>query len=247
MTVKTRGIVLGQIPMRDQDRKLILLTTDMGLIEVIARGVGGKKAKIAAAAELLAYSDFCLFESRSGYIVNSADLDRNFYNLRLDLQKLSLASYFCELTRFILPDKDNGSACLKLLLNTLWLLEQEKRSPAFLKAVYELRLLTLSGFAPDLSGCSACGSQEAAAFFPIDGVLYCSSCIGRMPQDRLRLTLPEPVQKAMRYICEAPAEKLFSFRLTPDSEKSLGTVAEAYAICQTGAQFKSLEFLKSIF
>ena len=81
---------------------------------------------------MLAYSDFCLFESKSGYIVNSADLDRNFYNLRLDLQKLSLASYFCELTRFILPDKDNGSACLKLLLNTLWLLEQEKRSPAFL-------------------------------------------------------------------------------------------------------------------
>ena len=107
-------------------------------------------------------------------------------------------------------------------------------------------LLTLSGFAPDLSGCSACGSQEAAAFFPIDGVLYCSSCIGRMPQDRLRLTLPEPVQRAMRYICEAPAKKLFSFRLTPDSEKSLGTVAEAYAICQTGAQFKSLGFLKSI-
>ena len=67
-----------------------------------------------------------------------------------------------------------------------------------------------------------------------------------MPQDRLRLTLPEPVQRAMRYICEAPAKKLFSFRLTPDSEKSLGTVAEAYAICQTGAQFKSLGFLKSI-
>ena len=54
MTVKTRGIVLGQIPMRDQDRKLILLTTDMGLIEVIARGVGGKKGKIAPAGDLLA-------------------------------------------------------------------------------------------------------------------------------------------------------------------------------------------------
>ena len=35
MTVKTRGIVLGQIPMRDQDKKLIILTQDMGLIEAI--------------------------------------------------------------------------------------------------------------------------------------------------------------------------------------------------------------------
>ena len=94
--------------MRDPDRKLILLTTDMGLVEAIARGVGGRKSKISAAAEVFAYSDFCLFEGKIGYIVDSADLEQNFYNLRLDLQKLSLASYFCELTRFILPDKDNG-------------------------------------------------------------------------------------------------------------------------------------------
>ena len=201
MTVKTRGIVLGQVPLREPDRKLILLT---------------------------------------------ADLDRNFYNLRLDLTRLSLASYFCELTRFILPDKDNAPGILKLLLNTLWLLEQDKCSPAFLKAVYELRLLTLSGFAPDLSGCSSCGAEDAGTFFPIDGVLLCDDCLGRMPPDRLRMPLPRPVRQAMLYICQAPEEKLFSFRLTPDSEAALGSVSEAYVLCQTGGRFKTLDFLKSI-
>ena len=246
MTVKTRGIVLGQVPLREPDRKLILLTADLGLIEVVARGVGGKKSKLSASAEVLAYSDFCLFEGRSGYIADSADLDRNFYNLRLDLTRLSLASYFCELTRFILPDKDNAPGILKLLLNTLWLLEQDKRSPAFLKAVYELRLLTLSGFAPDLSGCSSCGAEDAGTFFPIDGVLLCDDCLGRMPPDRLRMPLPRPVRQAMLYICQAPEEKLFSFRLPPDSEAALGSVSEAYVLCQTGGRFKTLDFLKSI-
>ena len=246
MTVKTKGIVLGQIPMRDPHRKLILLTPDLGLIEVIARGVGGKKSKLSASAEVLAYSEFCLFEGKGGYIVDSADLDRNFYDLRLDLLKLSEASYFCELTRFILPDKDNAPDVLKLLLNTLWLLEKEKRSPAFLKAVYELRLLTLSGFAPDLSGCTSCGSEDALTFFPIDGVLLCGECLSKMPPDRLRIEIPLPVRQAMRYICEAPEEKLFSFRLTPDSEAALGHVTEAYVLCQTGGRFKTLDFLKSI-
>ena len=226
MTVKTKGIVLGQIPLRDPDRKLILLTPDLGLIEVIARGVGGKKSKLSASAEVLAYSEFCLFEGKGGYIVDSADLDRNFYDLRLDLLKLSEASYFCELTRFILPDKDNAPDVLKLLLNTLWLLEKEKRSPAFLKAVYELRLLTLSGFAPDLSGCTSCGDIAVNI--------------------HLRIEIPLPVRQAMRYICEAPEEKLFSFRLTPDSEAALGHVTEAYVLCQTGGRFKTLDFLKSI-
>lgn len=246
MTLKTRGLVLGQIPMRDPDRKLILLTTDMGLVEAIARGVGGRKSKISAAAEVFAYSDFCLFEGKIGYIVDSADLEQNFYNLRLDLQKLSLASYFCELTRFILPDKDNGQACLKLLLNTLWLLEQGKRSPALLKAIYELRLLSLSGFEPDLSGCSGCGQSENLWFYPIDGVLYCSNCLSRMPPDRLRLNLPGPVLQAMRYICQASDDKLFSFRLTPDSEAALESAAEAYVLCQTGGHFKTLDFYKTI-
>lgn len=246
MTVKTRGIVLGQIPMRDQDKKLIILTEDMGLIEAIARKVNGARSSLSATAEVLAYSDFCLYAGKSGYVVNSADLNQNFYDLRMDLEKLALASYFCELTRFILPDRDNGGACLKLLLNTLWLLEKGKRSPTLLKAIYELRLLSISGFAPDLSGCLRCGEEEGLTFFPVDGTLLCAECVGTMPPDRPRMALPQPVFLAMRYICEADDEKLFSFRLTPDSEKALGLVTEYFTLCQTGGQFKSLDFYQSI-
>lgn len=246
MTVKTRGIVLGQIPMRDQDKKLIILTEDMGLIEAIARKVNGARSSLSAAAEVLAYSDFCLYAGKSGYIVNTADLLENFYDLRMDLEKISLASYLCELTRFILPDRDNGGACLKLLLNSLWLLEHGKRSPALIKAVYELRLLSISGFAPDLNGCLGCGAEEELTFYPIDGSLFCEHCRGVMPPDRPQMKLPQPVFYAMRHICEAPDEKLFSFKLTPDSEKALGFVTEYFTLCQTGGKFKALDFYKTV-
>ena len=246
MTIKTRGLTLGQIPMRDTDKKLVILTEDHGLIEAIARHASGARSKLSAAAEILSYSDFCLYQGKSGYIVDTADLNENFYDLRADLKKLSLASYFCELTRFILPDADNGGVCLRLLLNTLWLLERDRRSPTLLKAVYELRLLSLSGFAPNLSGCARCHEEDARNFYPIEGALFCENCRSTTPPDQKPLVLPEPVRKAMGHITLCPDSRLFAFRLNPDSEAALGAVAEYFTLCQTGAAFKSLDFLKSV-
>ena len=79
MIVKTHGIVLAQTPLSSQDKRLTLLTSDLGLVDAIARNVSGARSKLSAAAEVLAYNDFCLFKGKSGYIVNSADLENNFY------------------------------------------------------------------------------------------------------------------------------------------------------------------------
>ena len=37
LTVKTHGMVLAQIPLSAEDKKLIILTPDMGLIEAVAK------------------------------------------------------------------------------------------------------------------------------------------------------------------------------------------------------------------
>ena len=150
--LKTHGIVLGQTPYGSQDKILTLLTSDYGMLQVIVKNPGGKKSRLAAACEVLAYSELCLLEGRVRYILQSADLEENFFGLREDLSALSLAGYLCELTRHLMPQKENGAEILHLLLNTLYLLEKKKRSPAFLKAVYELKLMGLSGFQPDTDG-----------------------------------------------------------------------------------------------
>ncbi len=248
MTVKTHGIVLAQTPLSSQDKRLTLLTSDLGLVDAIARNVSGARSKLSAAAEVLAYNDFCLFKGKSGYIVNSADLENNFYGLREDLVNLSLAGYFCELTRFVLPSEDNGGEILRLLLNTLYLLEKKKRTPTFLKPIYELRLLSLSGFAPNLQDCCICGEvgQKEVYFLPVEGRLICGDCLLKHPYDQLKIILPDAVRKAMEYILNADIRQLFAFQLTSDSEKLLEAVSEAFTLCHAGSKFKSLEFYKSI-
>lgn len=248
MTVNTHGIVLAQTPLSSQDKRLTLLTSDFGLVDAIARNVSGARSKLSAASEVLAYTDFCLFKGKSGYIVNSADLENNFYGLREDLVNLSLASYFCELTRFVLPSEDNGNEILRLLLNTLYLLERKKRTPSFLKPVYELRLLSLSGFSPNLDNCCICGEKERPEvyFLPVEGRLICGDCLSKHPYDKLKVELPVAVYKAMEHILTSDSRQLFAFQLTPDSERLLETVSEIFTLCHAGGKFKSLEFYKSI-
>jgi len=248
LTVKTYGIVLAHIPLSTQDKKLIILTPDMGLIEAVARNTVSIRSKLAAACEILAYSEFCLFKGKSGYIVNSADLENNFYHIREDLFALSLAGYFCELTRFVIPSEDNGNEILSLLMNTLFLLQNRKRSLSFLKAVFELRLLALSGFAPDLFECCICGCdiEEDVYFLPIEGRLICKNCLAKNPYNESKILLPLSIKKAMEYIITSDKSKIFSFKLSEEGEKFLESVSESFTLYHIGGNFKSLDFYKSI-
>lgn len=248
LTVKTHGIVLAQIPLSAEDKKLIILTPDMGLIEAVAKNTKSIRSKLSAACEVLAYSEFCLFKGKSGYIVNSADLENNFYHLREDLLNLSLAGYFCELTRFVMPTEDNSDEILSLLMNTLFLLQNKKRSLSFLKAVFELRLLSLSGFAPDLFECCICGCdiEEDVYFLPVEGRLICKDCLSKNPYNNTKILLPLSIKKAMEFVITADKSKIFSFKLNDEGEKFLENVSESFALYHIGGNFKSLDFYKSI-
>jgi len=236
------------MPLSSQDKKLTLLTSDLGLLDVVAKNARGKKSQAAAATEVLAYSEFCLFKGKTRYILDAADLENNFFKLREDLVKLSLAAYFSELCRFVLPSEDNGGECLRLLLNTLHLLEQDKRTAAFLKAVFELRLLSLCGFAPNMEDCCVCGEYDKEDFFflPGEGRLICRDCVSKILPETFRLPMPAGVRMAFAHVIESEERAIYSFRLSPQGESAFGSAAEAFTVFHVGGQFKSLEFYKSL-
>ena len=159
MHLKTHAIVLAQTPFGSQDKLLTLLSSDQGMMTAVVKNPGRGKSKMSAACEMLAYSEFCLFSGRTRYIIDSAELENNFFGLRSSLTGLSLAAYLAELTRFVMPQKETADETLRLLLNTLYLLEKKEKSEQMLKAVYELRLMCLSGFQPDVDGCAGCGKK----------------------------------------------------------------------------------------
>lgn len=245
MQLTTNGIVLRVRKIED-DRVLSVLTEDNGVLTAYAGGAGRMKSRLAASTELLCYSSMVLFQHRDRYTVDKADSNRIFFGIRKDLDKLALASYLAELTVELAPHGEESGAYLRLLLNTLHLLEKGGRDPRQLKALYELRLLTMAGYMPGLVGCRGCARYEADAmyFFPRHGELVCGDCLNAAEPGGMPLT--PGVLAAMRHITYSGADKLFAFALTGPGLPLLGGVVEDYLKYQVEKTFPTLEFYHSL-
>lgn len=248
MQITTTGIVLRERE-HDDDRILTILTADRGVITAYARGAKKLRGRLLSGTELLCCSRFVLFQYRDRYQVDSAETEQNFFGLRSDVEKLSLAVYLAQLCAQMAPAEEEAGEFLRLILNSLYLLEKDKRSQRLVKAVFELRLLAMAGYMPDLVGCKVCGCYEAESmyFLPLTGDLMCGDCLGDAPPDEMvRLRLSPGVLAAMRHILYSEAGKVFNFTLSEEELRYLGDICEYYAIVQLDTRLSSLDFYKSL-
>jgi len=245
MFLTVRGIVLRVTDYNDRDALITLLTQNHGKITVKARGLRRKNSPLTAPCQLLAFGEFSLFEYRDNYTVNEAHSLELFLNLRRDLTKLSLGTYFAQVAELISQEDMPSPELQSLLLNCLFALNKLDLPEPFVKAVFELRCMCLAGYMPDLFGCHICGDQSPDSFDLTAGQLECKKC---RPEGSTGLHMPitASVLEAMRYISLCDPKRLFSFRLSPDTQKRLSELTEAYLVTQLERGFSTLDFYKSL-
>lgn len=240
----TSALVLRRTETKEADMILTVLTPDLGKISLIARGARRKNSKIAAACQLLAYSEVTVYERGNWYYLSEASTIELFDPLRQDFEKLSLASYFAELTEAV-SDTDTAPELLPLLLNALYALTHLSKEPRLIKTAFELRLMTVSGFAPLCDGCAVCGTEEMAQpmLDVVQGVVHCAGC---KTEGGLSLPLPGGALPALRYVTGCEAKKLYSFQLTGTALRALNHASEALISAQLERNFRTLDYYKSV-
>ncbi len=246
MLITTDGLVIKQRTMDTDDSLLTIFTKDLGVVYVYAKGAKRMKSSLLSSTELLCYSRFVLFKNRERYSVNNADLNQVFFGVREDITKLSLATYFAQLSGIVLPVEEPEEEALRLFLNCLHLLEKDKLPQTQLKAIFELRLMTLCGFMPDLVGCAGCGTYEAVEmyFVPQSGEILCGNCKGRAATPVFPLS--RSVLQAMRHIIYSDFSKLFAFALAPESLEQLSLASERFVKAQVDTPLPTLDFYQSL-
>lgn len=244
MFQKTRGLVLRETEYKDNDKLLTLLTEDHGLMTVKARGVKKSKSLLKSACQILTYSEFTVLERQGYHTITEAEPIEMFSALRTDLELLSLGSYFAQATEVLSQEDFPNPELLRLTLYCLYAL-CKGRTKMIVKAAFELRLAAFSGYAPDLSGCAACGSHTPAYFCVSDGSLLCADC--RPPEPgALRLPVSADSLAAMRYILSCEPARLCAFTLGESAAKELADVSETYLLTQLERGFYTLDFYKSL-
>ena len=242
MLLKTDGVVIREKGTGESDRFVTLLTREYGVLHAFARGAKSLKSEKQSGTQLFAYADFTVSRGKDAFVVTEARPREVFYKLREDVEHLALAQYFCELTGLLAPEETPAEEYLRLLLNALYLLTTGKRPQPFLKAVLELRLMSISGYMPDLAGCASCGTytDDEMYFDSREGCLYCHICADHGEP------LTAGVLAAMRHICFSEPDKVFSFTLSDDGLRRLANLAQGYMHTHLNHTFKTLQFYNQI-
>ena len=245
MYLTTQGLVIRVCPYNDTDAMLTVLTAEQGRISAKVRGLRRKNSPLSAPCQLLAYGEFTFFEYKGSFTVNEAHSLELFADLRKDLQKLSLGTYFAQVAEIISQEDLPNPELLSLTLNCLYALSKLGVSESKVKAVFEFRCSCLAGYTPDLFGCRVCGNYTPDYFDISGGRLECSNCRA-YDSPGIRMPVSSGMLDALRFICGCDPKKLFFFDLPVDTMEQLSSVTESYLAVQLERGFSALDFYKSL-
>lgn len=241
----TTGLVLRETRYKESDRILTILTPDQGVISASAKSSLRLKNKLFSACGLFCYSEFTLMPGKNMFNVLEAENLHMFHGISSSIEGMSLAMYLAEMAAALSPANQEAEKELRLLLNCLYMISEQKADLRVIKAVFELRTMSECGFMPQLLCCKSCGAYDGSGFYfdVQEGYLLCENCAAR---ENKRGGLDAGTLFALRHICLVEDKRIFGFRISAASLTRLSAVAERYALTHLDKPLKSYDFLKSV-
>lgn len=239
------ALVVREMNVGENDKLLTLLTRDYGIIKAFSSGSKNISNKKFSASSLLSYSNFSFVKSADTYKIYEAQPLKSFFDIGNDIYLLCVAQYFCELVQIVCPVGINTEEYLRLILNSLHYLMNEKRNPEIIKAITEFRISVMAGYMPDLIACTECAVyEEDFMFFDYtSGKIYCEKCKNDSPT---LIQIDKTILTAMRHIVFSQFNDIYKFSIPDDSAVYLSKIGSQYISAQTDHRFKTLEFLEQI-
>jgi len=242
---RTQAIVLGHIEYGEADRILTLFTYQRGKITAIAKGV--RKIRSHKAGHLEPFTNVNLFlaKGRNLDIITQAETVNPHMGLREDLERVAFASYVVEvLDRFTFEEGQNV-AMFRLLEETLTRLDTQSNLETVVH-FYEMRLLELLGFRPQLFECIDCGEAilpQDQFFTPLDGGAVCPKCARARSEV---LPVEKDVLRYFRHLQRSRWAQVEELIIPPSLERKLAHLIEGYLIYLLERKLNSPEFLREI-
>lgn len=237
-------MIIREQTIGESDRLVTLLSDEFGLIKAFVRRAKSYKNQNLSSTSLFVYGEFKLYKGKDAYVIDNASPIEVFFDLRSDIERLSLAQYFAQLIYYLGQEEQPSHDMLRLVLNALHLICKGNKSLKLIKAAYEMRLLCLGGYMPNILACYRCGTFESdPMYFDVqEGCIYCKDCFRNNA-----VTAPLGVITAIRYIClTEDVSKVFSFKLSDDNITVLCDICEKYMLSRVEGRLTTLEFYKGL-
>ncbi len=240
-TVSVNGLVLRTRKYSEADHLLTIFTPELGKISAIAKGARKAKGGMRGKTQPFVFGRYLIFKGQSLYVVTEAEIVSSFNRLSGDVEKYAQASYLCELTDAFLELDYPIIELFSLLLSSLHFLNAEDEP--LLIPWYQLQLLDILGYTPDLENCAICGinTLKCSVFSHQNiGGVACQSCT----PNGIRLT--EGVRKAMGQLLQMDILKISRIKLTESLSRELQQHLDRLIEFNLNKPLKSTNFLRCI-
>jgi DNA repair protein RecO (recombination protein O) len=177
-TYRAEGLVLKNIPFGEADLLVTLYTREAGKVRAVAKGARRSNSKLVGHFEPLTAARLALARGRNLDVISQVEISDNFALLKSDLSTLAKGLYVAELVDGFGPESTANSSMYDLAIETLRSLSQNPTQDLVLRH-FELHLLRVSGFMPELFQCVECRAPltpESHRFSPDAGGALCLDC-----------------------------------------------------------------------
>lgn len=242
---RVQAIVLNHREYGEADRILTLYTLEHGKKQAIAKGVRKAKSRKAGHLEPFTLVSLQLAKGRTWDVVAQAEAQKTFQSIRNDLTLTAHAAYLVELVDRFSYEEGPNRALFQTLTEGLQRLDEGFAAETVVH-YFEVRLLDLVGFRPELHRCTACEKQiqpEAQYYSAMLGGVLCPSCFSADPS-AWRISLN--ALKYLRYFQRSPWSKIKARVIPPDVENELNHLVQHHLTYLLEYKLKTPGFLKSV-
>lgn len=148
--IKLNGCVLSASPVGENDKRIVLETSELGRITAFSRGCRRTSSPLMAASNPFAMGEFSVVSGSSAYRLAEANIKDYFRELTSSQPEVFIGFYFLDLVDYYGREGIPGTDMLNLLYYSLKSLLNKNIDNGFIRRAFELRLIYDNGeYAPN--------------------------------------------------------------------------------------------------
>jgi DNA repair protein RecO (recombination protein O) len=245
---RTTGFVLRTLNYSESDLIVTFYSSDFGKLKGIAKGAKRSKKRFANVFEPFSLTDIIFTRKSRDMLafIESCDVIDHYPNIRQDMEKTLMASYFIDLTDHFSPEGKKNENVFQLLQDFLTMLGKEKASDAVVR-FFEMRLLKLAGFEPAIDRCIVCKEPVTNGnlyyFHAHEGGIKCGACA--TPQ-RYEQAISAGTVRTLLLGKDMDIDKIKLIALSDSLARESRTLLTGFISHVLGYEVKSLKIMEQV-
>jgi len=242
---RAQGVVLRHVEVGEADRILTFYTLEYGKVQAIAKGIRKMKSRKAGHLEPFSRVELMLAKGRNLDVISQAEAQNTYENLRSDLKLIAYAAYVIELLDRFTYEEGENRLLYNLLVDTLARIDEGAPAQTAVH-YYEVHLMDLLGFKPQLQTCSACGEKIKPEDQFFSARLGGALCPNSLSADPSAWKVSLGALKYMRHLQRSSWSKVRDLEIPQEIEPELASLLERYLTYLLEYGLRTPGFLRAV-